>query len=142
MLEIRYRRRFLKTDWSEAFSGLAGGSRCPGVADGRHREGRAAVAEIGLRETIDALRAELTAARAEAADAEVQFPVAGVQLEFHVGVTRSAEGKGGVKFWVLELGGGGSYARETIQKVVVTLGPPVDRAGVPVKVADPSTVRP
>ena len=100
------------------------------------------MAEIGLRETIDALRAELTAARAEAMDADVQFPVAGVQLEFHVGVKRGADGKGGVKFWVLELGGGGSYARETIQKVVVTLGPPVDRAGAPVKVADPSTVRP
>jgi hypothetical protein len=114
----------------------------PGQPIKRCPEGRAAMAEIGLSETIDALRAELTAAMATAVDAEVQFPVTGMQLEFHVGVKRTADGKGGVKFWVIELGGGAGYARETIQKVVVTLGPPVDRAGTPVKVADPSTLRP
>jgi hypothetical protein len=65
-----------------------------------------------------------------------------VQLEFHVGVKRSADAKGGVKFWVLELGGGGGYARETVQKVIVTLGAPVDRAGEPVRVADSSASRP
>jgi len=36
--------------------------------------------------------------------------------------------------YVVELGGSGSYAREEIQTVTVTLGAPVDRAGEVVKV--------
>ncbi len=39
----------------------------------------------GLAETIEALRAELAQAAAEGAAAGFQFPVEGVQLEFHVG---------------------------------------------------------
>jgi len=98
--------------------------------------------EIGLQETIEALRSELAAAVERAKDTEVQFPVTGVELEFHVGVTRTGDGKAGVKFWVVELGGGISYARETIQKVTVTLGAPLDRAGQPVMVSRISTQRP
>ena len=58
----------------------------------------------------------------------------GVQLEFHVAVTKSGEGKGGVRFYVVQLGGSGSYAREEIQTVTVTLGAPVDQNGEPVKI--------
>jgi hypothetical protein len=115
-----------------------------GVADDRAGgvwEGRV-VSEIGLGETIDALRAELAAAVERARDTDIQFPVAGVQLEFHVGVKKEGEGTAGVKFWVLELGAGGSYARESIQTVTVTLGAPVDRSGSPVKVSDLSAQRP
>lgn len=89
---------------------------------------------IGLAETVTALRAELAAAVAAGADEEIQFPVGPVQLEFHVGVTKSAEGKGGLKFWVLELGGGASRATETVHKLTVTLDPPVDAAGERVRV--------
>jgi len=35
---------------------------------------------------------------------------------------------------VVELGAGGSYAREEIQTVTVTLGTPVDQNGEPVKI--------
>ncbi|MDX8031427.1 trypco2 family protein [Lentzea sp. BCCO 10_0856] len=98
--------------------------------------------EIGLKDTIDALRDELLAAMEQARDKGVQFPVTGVQLEFHVGVKKTGEGKAGLKFWVLELGSGGSFARETIQKVIVTLGAPTDSAGVPVKVSDVTEDRP
>jgi Trypsin-co-occurring domain 2 len=97
---------------------------------------------IGLSETIGALRAELAAAAAMARDADIQFPVGGVQLEFHFGVTKTGEGKAGVKFWVVELGGGGSYASESIQTVTVTLDPPVDRTGQPVKVSRDYDQRP
>ncbi len=100
------------------------------------------MSEIGLGETIDALRAELAAAIERAKNTDVQFPVAGVELEFHVGVKKAGEGNAGVKFWVVELGGGASYARESIQKVTVTLGAPLDRSGSPVKVADMSAQRP
>jgi NTP-dependent ternary system trypsin peptidase co-occuring protein len=93
------------------------------------------VDQIGLRETIEALRDELSAAMESGREAEIQFPVGEVQLEVNVGVTRTAEAKGGVRFWVIELGGGGSHATEALQKITVTLEPPVDRTGAPVKVA-------
>jgi NTP-dependent ternary system trypsin peptidase co-occuring protein len=66
--------------------------------------GGGAVEQLELAETVEALRAELARAAAAGAGAGFQFPVAGVQLEFHVGVTKTGEGKAGVKFWVVELG--------------------------------------
>ena len=89
---------------------------------------------VELAETVEALRAELARAAAAGAGAGFQFPVAGVQLEFHVVVTRTGAGKAGVRFWVVELGGAGSYAREEIQTVTVTLGAPVDQSGNPIKI--------
>ena len=89
---------------------------------------------LGLAEAMEALRAELAQAAAEGAASGFQFPVAGVQLEFHVGVTKAGEGKAGVRFYVVELGGSGKYAREEIQTVTVTLGAPVDHNGDPVKI--------
>ncbi len=90
--------------------------------------------KIGLVETIDALRSELAAAVEKAQGQEIQFPIGSVQLEFQVGVTLGVEGKGGVKFWVLELGASGSYANESVQKVTLNLEAPVDSEGRAVKV--------
>jgi hypothetical protein len=90
--------------------------------------------QLELAETVEALRAELARAVVAGAEADFQFPVSGVTLEFHVAVTKTGEGRAGVRFWVVELGGGGSYAKEEIQTVTVTLGAPVDRKGIPVKI--------
>jgi hypothetical protein len=90
--------------------------------------------ELGLAETIAALRGELVEAIEAADDADFGFDVGQIQLEFHVGVTRQGGGSGKVKFWVVELGGDGSYRREEIQRVTVTLEAPLDRDGRPVKV--------
>ncbi len=90
--------------------------------------------QLELAETVESLRAELARAAEAGAGAAFQFPVTGVQLEFHVGVTKAGEGKAGVRFYVVELGGSGSYAREEIQTVTVTLGAPVDQNGEPVKI--------
>ena len=98
--------------------------------------------EIGLGEALDALRTELSAAVERSQDADIQFPVEGVQLEFQVGVRKAADGKGGVKFWVVELGGGTSYESESKPTVTVTLGAPVDRAGTPIKVSRRTGQRP
>jgi hypothetical protein len=57
-------------------------------------------------------------------------------------VTKSGEGRGGVKFWVVELGGAASFAREEIQTVTVTLGAPVDQNGDPVKIYRGSAQKP
>ena len=98
--------------------------------------------QLELAETVEALRAELARAAAAGAGAGFQFPVAGVQLEFHVAVTKSGEGKAGVRFYVVELGGAGGYAREEIQRVTVTLGAPVDQNGNPVKIYRGSAQKP
>src|SRR6266567_9478300 len=98
--------------------------------------------KIGLAETIDALRSELAAAAEKAQGQEIQFPISSVQLEFQVGVTWDTEAKGGVKFWVLELGASGSYANESVQKVTLNLEAPVDDEGRPVKVTRRSKERP
>jgi Trypsin-co-occurring domain 2 len=100
------------------------------------------VEQLQLAETVEALRAELAQAAADGADTDFQFPVAGAQLEFHVGVTKAGEGNAGVRFYVVELGAKGSYAREEIQTVTVTLGAPVDRHGNVVKVHRRSTEKP
>jgi hypothetical protein len=90
--------------------------------------------KIGLSDAVDALRAELSDAIAQAQDQQIQFPVGEIRVEFQIGVTREAEGRGGLKVWVGELGGGGSYTRESVQKITVSLGPPVTADGESVKV--------
>jgi hypothetical protein len=84
----------------------------------------------------------LAVAVEQAVGADLQFPVDGVQLEFHVAVTKTGEGRAGLKFYVLEMGGSGSYAREEIQTVTVTLGAPIDQAGDVVKVLRQSRQKP
>jgi hypothetical protein len=90
--------------------------------------------EIPLVETIESLRTQLSEAVAVGSDQEIQFPVDGVDLEFHVGVTRSVSGTAGVRFWVVELGANAAYEAESIHKVKVSLGAPLDAEGQTVKV--------
>lgn len=91
--------------------------------------------EIALADTIKALRAELSEAAENASGSEIEFPVAGVTIEFQVGVTRSGDGNAGVRFWVVELGASASYAAESVQRITIELDAPVDRDGRPVKVS-------
>ncbi|MFF5476787.1 trypco2 family protein [Streptomyces sp. NPDC012935] len=100
------------------------------------------VGNLGLAETIAALREELAEAVAAGSDADFRFSVGQVQLELSLGVTRQAAGSGRAKFWVLELGGDGQYRREEIQRVLVTLEAPTDRTGRPVTVTRDSLAKP
>jgi Trypsin-co-occurring domain 2 len=97
---------------------------------------------LGLKETLEALRADLEEAMADAAGRNIQFPVKGVEIEFQVGVTKSAEAKTGVKFWVFELGVGGEYAKESVHKLTVSLDAPVDHEGKPIKVTRSTSRKP
>ncbi|MFF4396241.1 trypco2 family protein [Streptomyces sp. NPDC001480] len=97
---------------------------------------------LGLAETIAALREELTEAVAAGSDADFQFGLGQVQLEFSVGITREASGTGRAKFWVLELGGDGAYRREEVQRITVVLEAPTDRTGRAVRVTRDSFVKP
>lgn len=74
---------------------------------------------IGLTELIEQVKRELLATT-PGSETDVPFlSVDSVELELQVTVKK--EGKGGVKIYVLELGGGGG--RDDVQKVKVTLSP-------------------
>lgn len=97
--------------------------------------------ELGLAETIEALREELETATAGSEDQQLRFHVGQIHVEFHVGVKREAGVSGKAKFWVIEAGADGKYAHESIQKVSLTLDP-IRRDGTPVLVERSSTERP
>jgi hypothetical protein len=85
--------------------------------------------EIGLVDAIAAVRSELSEAVAIAETEDIQFPVDNVTLEFQVAVTRDVHADGKLKVWVLEFGAGGGYEAESVHKVVLSLGPPVNPQG-------------
>ena len=95
---------------------------------------------LGLVDAIGLLRDELFRARAAGADSDVQLRVESMTVELTVTATRSLDGKAGFTVPVvgLQLGGGGARERGSEQKVTVVFGGPVDRAGNPVKIAQPS----
>jgi hypothetical protein len=63
-------------------------------------------------------------------------------VELTVTATRSLDGRAGFTVPVVALQlGGGAQERGSEQKVTVVFGGPVDRAGNPVKVAQPSSER-
>ena len=98
---------------------------------------------LGLADAIGLLRDELLRAQAAGADSDIQLPVASMTVELTVTATRSLDGKAAFTVPVvgLQLGGGGARERGSEQKVTVVFGGPVDRAGNPVKVAQPSRER-
>lgn len=89
------------------------------------------VGRIGLEETIAALRQELIASMLASQGEGLRFEVGEVKVEFHVEVERSADAKGGIKFWVVELGGSGGTKDKFIHKVTIPLKP-LGRDGKPV----------
>ena len=89
--------------------------------------------EFGLAETVRALREELAEAVAGGDGQGIRFLVGTVQLEFNVAVRREGGASGKARFWVLEAGADTSYAKETIQKVSLTLEP-ATADGQPVRV--------
>lgn len=103
------------------------------------------MAEIELSEVIRGLRAELDQAMSAGEGERVQFEATAIEMEFQVGVTKTADVKAGVRFWVFEIGGGGSRANESLQRVKLSLEP-VLATGGRVKIAkrraeDPITGR-
>jgi len=95
---------------------------------------------LGLADAIGLLREELLKARAAADKSDIQLPIESMTVELKVTATRSAEGHAGFKVPIveLELGGGGGRQHASEQTVTVVFGGPVDRNGIPVKVAKAS----
>lgn len=80
-----------------------------------------------LREFVAGLREELRAAhedtRTGESSVEPRFVVGPVHVEFSLAAKREAGAKGGIRFYVLELGASGSVASESTQRVSMTLTP-------------------
>jgi hypothetical protein len=98
--------------------------------------------EIDLAAAISAVREEMSRAVAEGAGFDFQFPIDGVELEFKVGVTKTGQAGGTVRFWVLEADASGTRATESSHRVTVALGAPLDRNGQVVRVSKHSTQKP
>jgi Trypsin-co-occurring domain 2 len=82
---------------------------------------------VSLRDFIASLRSELKAAHNDAEqDASPdgpRFVVGPVSVEFTLTAKKDASAKGGVRFYVFELGASGSVSSETTQRVSLTLTP-------------------
>ena len=98
------------------------------------------IGTIQATEAIKLIREDLLEARAAGEDADVRFLVESVAVELQVVATRETNGRAGFKvpFVNLELGGSASRQWEHTSTVTVTFGPPVDRDGDPVRIAESS----
>jgi hypothetical protein len=90
------------------------------------------MSRIGLKDAIEALRIELSESILSAEGKEVRFEVGQIEMEFQVSVEQTTEGKAGIKFWVVELSGGGSDKTSNIHKIKIPLKP-VWKDGSPIK---------
>ena len=78
---------------------------------------------IGLQEAISALRTELIESVIGAQGERLRFAVGEITMEFQIEVERSIEAKGGLKFYVAELGASGTEKDKKVHKVVIPLKP-------------------
>jgi hypothetical protein len=81
------------------------------------------VEEIGLANAIQAVRQELATAMAAGAKEEIRFQVSSVELQFQVVVSKSADASGKVRFWVVDVGAGGTVERAATHTIQVQLDP-------------------
>lgn len=78
---------------------------------------------IGLQEAIAALRSELIESIVASQGEGLRFEVGEIMMEFQIELEHSAEAKSGIKFWVVELGAGGTTKDKNVHKVVIPLKP-------------------
>jgi hypothetical protein len=79
--------------------------------------------KIGIAEAITALRQELADAIVASIDESIHFQVGEVTVELEIAVERLVGGKGGLKFWVVELGGELSSTTSRTHKISLPLTP-------------------
>src|SRR4051812_7620242 len=89
------------------------------MSDGAERAG----GRLELAATVRALREEIEEAQAAARGESITFTLQRVELEAQVQVSREKEGRGGVKFYVVEAGGAATRTDATMQRVTLSLVP-------------------
>lgn len=82
-----------------------------------------AINKVGLRETLEALRVELSKSILAAEGEQIRFEVGEIELEVQFVVEQSKEGKGGLKFWVVEMGGGTTNKDTITHRIKIPLKP-------------------
>lgn len=92
------------------------------------RESERKMSEILLADAIADLRSELAKAIAEGVDHNIRFKPGPIELELCLEIRKEGSGKGGIKFWVVELGGEIKSAGAQIHKIKLNLQL-VDQAG-------------
>ncbi len=88
-----------------------------------------AKAKIQLAAFVQQLREELTEAMEAGEAEELRFDLEDIKIEAQVAVTREAQGKGGVKLWVLDAGLAGKMHASRLQKVTLSLKPKASSGG-------------
>ena len=78
---------------------------------------------VGLAESINALRAELTQASVASTNQDLRFRVDTVNVELEVTTERVTQGEAGLKFWVVEVGGQHERSTSRTHRVTVSLTP-------------------
>ena len=78
---------------------------------------------VGLRETLEALRVELSKSILASEGEQIRFEVGEIELEVQFVVEQSKEGKGGLKFWVVEMGGGVTNKDTITHRIKIPLKP-------------------
>lgn len=96
---------------------------------------------IPLADMIEALRAELYEAVSRSRTEAIRFGIEKLDVELSVQVSRTAEGSGGIKFWIVSAEAGASFSSTDIQKIHITLLP-LDAAGKVITISSTTTTEP
>lgn len=82
---------------------------------------------LELAAVVGALKKELEETQRQRRDGDLRFHIVGVELELTVEVERNRDGRGGVKFYVIEAGGSIRSTDRTVQRIKLTLVPVGDQ---------------
>jgi hypothetical protein len=100
-----------------------------------------AVDRVPLAEAIDVLRDELTTAMQAGGPSPLRFAVDELELELEVAMSRTGEGHGGIKFWLVDFGAKTEYSEGVTHRIRLNLRP-IDAEGRPINLGDVLLVEP
>ena len=80
------------------------------------------VIDVPLADLIAAVRGELEQAAHEAKGRDLLFEVKDVELDVEIATTRTREASGGLKVWVVSIGGKGARSTASTNRVKLSLG--------------------
>ena len=81
------------------------------------------IKKIGLKETLEALRTELSESILASEGKQIRFEVGQIELEFQVAIEKSQGANGKVSFWVVETGGNLSKKDTIVHKIKIPFKP-------------------
>jgi hypothetical protein len=93
---------------------------------------------FGLAAAIEAVRSELEVAVERGRSSPLAFTAGAVEMEFEVAFTKSMEGSGGIKAWVLSADFKGNQSTVTTHRITVSLTPKDRATGKDIQVSDVS----